>query len=283
MTTPPLTPSQKERGKISHQSKKKPPLSSGRGTGGEAKKERFISLFIFAFAFLLYANTLNHGYVLDDDVVYLKNRHVQAGINGIKDILTHSFTYGFTGNNDKYQSYRPVTLIFYAIEKDFFGNNPHTGHFINVFLFALSCLLLYKLINKLFLSHGSILNTQYSILIVLLFAAHPIHTEAVANIKGRDDILNFIFIVSALLFVLKFADEELKKYLWLSALFFFLSLLCKEIAVTFLAIIPLTIFFFRNVSVKKITLYSIPFVAVFGIYIGIRNSILDPAASTKDT
>src|ERR1035437_4957418 len=114
------------------------------------KKDRLLSFIVFAFAFLLYANTLNHGYVLDDDVVFLKNRNVQAGISGIKDILTHSFTYGFTGINDKYQSYRPVVLIVYAIEKDFFGNKPHTGHFINVLLFALSCVLLFRLMKNIF-------------------------------------------------------------------------------------------------------------------------------------
>ena len=110
---------QREKGKKTG----KLPLLSKKGA--EAKKERFISLFIFVFAFLLYANTLNHGYVLDDDVVYLKNKDVQAGFSGIKSILHHSFIYGFTGHND--QSYRPVVSILFAIEKQFFGNNPHTG------------------------------------------------------------------------------------------------------------------------------------------------------------
>ena len=81
------------------------------------KSNRIIMFVIFLFAFLLYANTLNHGYVLDDDVVYLKNKDVQAGLSGIPSILHHSFIYGFTGHND--QSYRPVVLIIYAVEKEF--------------------------------------------------------------------------------------------------------------------------------------------------------------------
>lgn len=243
------------------------------------KNERFVSVFIFVFAFLLYANTLNHGYVLDDDVVYLKNRLVQEGAGGIKDIFTHSFIYGFTGHND--QSYRPVVLIVYALEKQFFGNNPHTGHFINVLLFALSCVLLHKLMKKLFQNFSfhtfSIVNFQFSIpfLITLLFAAHPIHTEAVANIKGRDDILNFIFLEFSLLFILKHIDSGRKKYFVFSVLFFFLSLLSKEMAVTFLAIIPLTIFFFRKVSLKKIALGMISFAGIFVLYMLIRSSVLE--------
>ena len=248
------------------------------------KNERLISFIVFAFAFLLYANTLNHGYVLDDDVVFVKNRNVQAGTNGIKDILTHSFTYGFTGLNDKYQSYRPIVLIVYAIEKELFGNNPHAGHFINILLFAVSCVLLFLLMKKLFQNFSfqtfSIFNFQFSIplIITLLFASHPIHTEAVANIKGRDEILNFIFMELSLLFILKFIDEKYKKHLAYSVLFFFLSLLCKEMAVTFLAIIPLTAFFFRELSFKKIASFSVLFIAVFGVYMFIRSSVLENAS-----
>ena len=237
------------------------------------KNDRIISFIVFAFAFLLYANTLNNGYVLDDDVVYLKNKDVQAGFDGIKSILHHSFIYGFTGHND--QSYRPVVSIIFAIEKQLFGNNPHTGHFINVLLFALSCVLLYKLINKLFASHVSLLTSHFSLLVVLLFASHPIHTEAVANIKGRDEILNFICFILSLTFILRHADEGKKKYFIFSVLFFFLSLMCKEMAVTFLAIIPLTIFFFREVPLKKIGTGMISFTAAFGIYMLIRHSVLE--------
>jgi len=243
------------------------------------KKDRYVSIFIFALAFLLYANTLNHGYVLDDDVVYLKNKDVQAGFSGISSILNHSFIYGFTGHND--QSYRPVVSIIFAIEKQFFGNNPQVGHFINVLLFALACVLLFRLMQKLLQNYSlqtfSIANFQFSIpfVIALLFAAHPIHTEAVANIKGRDDILNFIFLILSLYFILKHTDTSVKKYFVLSVFFFLLSLLCKEMAVTFLAIIPISVFFFREVSLKKIAIEVIPFLAAFGAYMLIRSSVLE--------
>ena len=233
------------------------------------KNDRLISIILFAFAFLLYANTLSHGYVLDDDVVYLKNKDVQAGLKGISSILHHSFIYGFTGHND--QSYRPVVLILFAIEKEVFGNNPHVGHFVNVLLFALCCLLLFKLLNALF---GNTL-PLLPVAAAFLFAAHPIHTEAVANIKGRDDILNFIFLILSLTFILRHVDEGKKKYFFLSVLCFFLSLMCKEVAVTFLAIIPLTILFFREVPLKRIAMGMIAFTVAFGIYMFIRSSVLD--------
>lgn len=243
------------------------------------QSNRLLTLLIFAFAFLLYANTLNHGYVLDDDVVFLKNKDVQRGTAGIRDILHHSFIYGFTGHND--QSYRPVVLIIFAIEKQIFGNNPHAGHLINVLLFALSCVLLYYLLQQLFIQYKlsvfSVFNIQVSFpfVITLLFAVHPIHTEAVANIKGRDDILDFIFLELLLYSILKYIDGgRIKNFIW-SNIFFFLALLSKEVAVTFLAIIPLTLFFFREVRIKKIAVYTMTFFGVFILYMIIRSSILD--------
>lgn len=258
---------QKTRNKNERQAQKQISSSTPKG-------DRFFTIFIFIFSFLLYTNTLGHGYVLDDDVVYLKNKDVQAGFGGIKSILSHSFIYGFTGHND--QSYRPLVLIVYAVEKELFGNNPHMGHFINVLLFALSCLLLFHLMKRLLaFSRLSPLASHFPLLVALLFASHPIHTEAVANIKGRDDILNFIFLVLALFFVLKYIDEKTKRYLLLSIIFFFCSLLCKEMAVTFLALIPLAVFFFRSMPTKKIVMLFIPFAAASVVYMFIRSSVLE--------
>lgn len=236
------------------------------------KHQRLFSVLVFAFAFLLYANTLNHGYVLDDDVVYLKNSLVQKGIAGIPDIFSHSFIYGFTGHND--QSYRPMVQVVYAIEKSLFDNDPHAQHFVNVLLFALSCLLLHRLLIRLF--SGLNLNAPWLPASgALLFAAHPIHTEAVANIKGLDDILNFLFLALSLLFAFIHIERRQKLFFVLSIVFFFLSLLCKEMAVTFLAVIPLTIFFFTNRSVKKVILGAIPYFGAFVIYFLIRKAVLD--------
>jgi TolA-binding protein len=241
------------------------------------KHDRIYETIIFFFSFLLYVNTVGHGYVLDDDVVYLKNSLVQKGIAGIKDIFTHSFIYGFTGFND--QSYRPLVQVIFAFEKSLFGNNPHVQHFINALLFAVCSWLVFCLAHRMFYFVQPVevvsLKVPFAFFIALLFAAHPIHTESVANIKGRDEIVHFIFIVLSLLFAFRYATEKNKKHLWISAFLFFCALLSKEMAVTFLLLIPLTVFLFAPLSFKNVVFMSLPFLGMFVLYFVIRKSVLD--------
>lgn len=52
-------------------------------------------LILFTAAFMLYANTLRNGFVLDDNIVLCKNEFVKKGFAGIPDILTHDSFKGF--------------------------------------------------------------------------------------------------------------------------------------------------------------------------------------------
>ena len=102
------------------------------------------TIIIVILTFFLYSNTINHEYVLDDDFVTRKNEFVQKGFSGIKDIITNGYFKGF--NNKNNQLYRPIVLINFAIEKDFFGNNPHVNHFFNILFYAIANVLLFLLL-----------------------------------------------------------------------------------------------------------------------------------------
>jgi tetratricopeptide (TPR) repeat protein len=226
-------------------------------------------LLLFFASFLLYSNTLNNGFVLDDDVVFLQNTYVQKGVEGIPDILSHGFLYGYNKKND--QSYRPIVLINFAIEKSLFGNNPRALHFFNVLYYALLCCLLFHFLSTLVREQKPWLLFWIS----LLFALHPIHTEVVANIKGRDDILHALFLLLTFVFALKYVDKGEKKALFLALSTYLLALLCKEIAVTFIALLPISIWFFREKNWKEIIRVTSYFGAVLLCYFLLRNSILD--------
>src|SRR4029078_8651082 len=87
------------------------------------------------------------------------------------------------------QAYRPFTLLSFAVEKDLFGNKPAAAHFINVLIYALLLLVVYKLLTKLFPETSY----QLLIMIALLYLVHPVHSEVVASVKSRDELLAGLF------------------------------------------------------------------------------------------
>ncbi len=226
-------------------------------------------LSVFVFALILYGNTFSHSYALDDDIVSRKNVFVSQGFKGIPMLFAKGFLYGFNQHND--QSYRPVSLFTMAVEVGIWGENPKTHHFFNVFFYALACMLFFFLLRRLFQQYPAII----SLIIVLLFTAHPVHTEAVANFKSRDEVLNLLFLMGLMLVLFRFTDTRKKRYLAAGLACFFLALLTKEQAITFLLLIPLVMWFFTDTGWKRILAITIPFVCVAAIYALIRWSVLD--------
>ncbi|MFI5163680.1 MAG: tetratricopeptide repeat protein [Bacteroidia bacterium] len=235
-------------------------------------------LVIFTFSFLLYSNTLQHGFVMDDGAVITNHTTVQKGFSGIKELFGQSSVYGSTKEN--FGTYRPLTMSLFAIEKQFFGNNSSAYHFVQVLLYAVLCVIIFILLKKLFtpLSLGRGAGGEVLALIsTLIFVAHPIHTEVVANIKSADEILSLLFCSIALLFAIWFSETSSKKFLGISFLFFLCALFSKESAATFLIIIPLTLHFFTSFSRKNIlTIAGMQALAVL-VYFLARNSALDKA------
>lgn len=215
-----------------------------------------IKYILAAFAFLLYANTFTHDYTQDDAIVIYENMYTKQGFAGIPGLLTKDTFHGFfkTEGKDKLVSggrYRPLTPIMFAIEYQIFGRNPMMGHLINVLLFSLLVLLLFKVLTELFHQKDQQEEWKWIIAIaVALFAAHPIHTEAVANIKGRDEIMTLMGSLGALLFAIRNTKTPSLRNKIGMMLSFFLALMAKENAITFLAVIPLSLFLFKGRQLK---------------------------------
>lgn len=189
-------------------------------------------------SFILYANTLTHGFVLDDIAVIQENKFVKNGIFGIKDILTTFYWQGYWNSNSGL--YRPMSLIFFAVEWQFMPNSPFIHHFSNVVLYVLNNILLFVLLRNFFKNYSY----WISFIIVILFAVHPIHTEVVANIKSRDEILCLLFF---LLSVYSLFCKKEKYWKIASVVFFLCCLLSKEAGILFLPILAfLSWYEFKN-------------------------------------
>lgn len=261
---------------------KSPHASSQKGiaaTSKDSKRKLTLGLIVGVLGFLLYANTLSNNYVLDDFSAIKENNIVRQGTKAIPEIFKTSYRQGYLSIKDGL--YRPLSLAMFAIEWNYFPDKPSVSHFVNILLYGITGLLLFLTLCKLF-RNGEVV----AFITSLLFIAHPLHVEVVANIKSRDEILCFLFVICSLWFVLKFIDEKNKKFIFYSLLFLFLAFLSKETAITYLAILPLALHFFRGLSIKKNILTLIPFVIVTGIYLAIRSSVLhgfaDEAVSMAD-
>ena len=139
-------------------------------------------LLIVAFSFALYGNTIKNEYSLDDIYVTGKNLLTQQGIKAIPAIFSSYYISLNAEEGGQHNfGYRPITKVTYAIEWQFFGENPHVSHFINILLYALTGIVLFLLLRRL-LSNYHIL---FPFLTVMLFLAHPLHTEVVASQIGR--------------------------------------------------------------------------------------------------
>ena len=225
------------------------------------------SLLLFIFSTLLYANTIGHGYALDDVAVIQQNKFVQQGLAGIPQILTTFYWQGFWDLNAGL--YRPLSLVMFALEQTLFPNSPFINHFVNVLLFACSTVLLFKTILKLF---GKNYGTMAAVA-SLLFAAHPIHTEVVANIKSRDELLALFTLLATCIYLLKYLEHNNKLHLAFAVFAYALALFSKESSVAFLGLFVL-VFFYKKTAVKQSLFALAPFLIVAGIFFAIHQYVI---------
>lgn len=234
----------------------------------EAPINYVLGLIIALFAFALFANTVGHDYVLDDSGAINENLYVLEGISGIPKLMTVEFWH-FSNIHLGY--YRPLSLITFAIENEFVKTNPHVSHFINVLLFALSGFILFILLSKVFKSK----HCAFPFFVTLLFVAHPIHTEIVANIKGRDEILSFLNSVLMLWFSLKYIDTKKVIHLIASLIFCYLAMLSKETALIGVVLLPLFIYYYTNKTIPNAIKQSLGCFIVVALFFIQKNNLLD--------
>lgn len=205
----------------------------------QSRSRHWAGLIVAIVAFLVYANTFNHNWALDDWGVIPDNKLTKRGISAIPEIMSTTYRTGMDVSD--HTLYRPLSKATFAIEWSISPNNPSLGHFNNVILYALTCFLLFRVMllcfpRSLFIPFA----------IALLYASHPLHTEVVANVKSRDEILSMLFFLLTLRSALLYSNGVKGWHLLLMPLCFFAALLSKESAITYLAAVPLAMYFFSE-------------------------------------
>lgn len=205
----------------------------------------FGALLLMLLAFVLYGNTLGHQYALDDAIVITQNSYTQEGFGGIGKIFSSdAFEAYFTVKKDLVAGgrYRPLSIATFAVEYELFGPNPGISHAVNILFYGLLGIVIYYALRRLLQEKEKLPWTQsLAFFTTLVFLAHPIHTEVVANIKGRDELLAMLFSMLALWAALRYASGKKPLDLVLVFVGILLGALSKETALPFLALIPAAI------------------------------------------
>ena len=108
----------------------------------------------------------------------------------------------------------------------------------------------------------------------LLFAAHPLHTEVVANIKGRDEIVTFLFCLLATGLLYSYVTKNSKLAFIGGIVCYFIALFSKESAITFIAIIPMFYYFFTKAERGKYFSTALAMIACTVVFLFVRRKVL---------
>ena len=180
------------------------------------KESLRIGLLLAAVA-LVYGNTLRNEFTMDDGIYILRNPQVtNASVRGL-----------FAGNKAS-NVFRPVTFATFALNWRLGGARPLGFHLFNLMLHAGASLLLYLLLEALLGASPPARAVAFAA--ALVFAVHPLHTEAVSSAVGRAELLAAGFLFAA--WILHLSDQQIP-----ALICFVLALLSKESAVIFLPLV----------------------------------------------
>ena len=182
-------------------------------------KDRLRIGLLLAIVAMVYGNILVNQFVMDDELYIVRNAQV------VDPTLRGLFSPNIVSS-----VYRPFTFATFALNWKHSGPEPIEYHLFNLVLHAAVACLLYILLQELL--GGSPEAKTVAFAAALLYAVHPIHTEAVDWAVGRAELLAAGFIFAGWIL-------HLRNYTVASLACFAISLLSKESAVAFLPLLIL--------------------------------------------
>eukprot|EP00949_MAST-11_sp_MAST-11-sp1_P003077 g3077.t1 len=177
-------------------------------------------VLIAGIAFLVYSNTLSAELVWDDRAAIAGSADVTQK-TGLAELWKHDFWGQPMASPYSHKSYRPLTVLTYRLNHALHSLKPEGYHACNVLMHMIASTLLLALADIF-------LKPLPAALSALIFAVHPVHTEAVAGIVGRADILGAAFMLLA---ILAFRSSENRPTMLIASLVMAIAaFLSKEMA-----------------------------------------------------
>lgn len=197
---------------------------------------------------------------LDDSIFIIEN----ATYNSDPGNILVSFQRGlFNPTKDAY--YRPVFLVDFILESRLFGTSPAGYHFTNLLFHLISVILLYIFLKKISIPPPD------AFLLSAIFSVHPVLTQAVAWIPGRNDMLLMIFLMSSFLFLLRYLEKRDPLSLILQTLFLLIALFTKETAIIVPVIMAAFLFFLKRTPIRQMFLPASGWIIAVIIWFYVRS------------
>ncbi|XP_052087258.1 protein O-mannosyl-transferase TMTC3-like [Mytilus californianus] len=195
------------------------------------EKFNVYSAILCAVVAVCYHNALDCGFVFDDMSAIVENKDLKPRVPVI-NLFWNDF-WGTPMHMEKsHKSYRPLCVLTFRMNYMISEIEPMSYHLINVILHAVVCIVLMK-ICTLFMKEFT------SFLAALLFAVHPVHTEAVTGVVGRAECLSSIFFLAALWSYSRCTGYK-SKTVWppliYTVILVTVAMLCKEIGITVIGV-----------------------------------------------
>jgi tetratricopeptide (TPR) repeat protein len=199
--------------------KKSRVLNKPAAAAGADSRRHWIYAFLFIIALAAYAPAAHFDFLNYDDPFYVsQNVHVRQGLT--PDTIKWAFTSGEGAN------WFPVTRLSELVDVQLFGLDPGWHHLTNVFLHALSTLLLFAFLFRATRAHWP------SALAAVIFALHPLHVESVAWISERKDVLSAFFWMLSLWAYVRYVERPERGRYLLALVAFALGLMSKPMIVS---------------------------------------------------
>jgi hypothetical protein len=178
-----------------------------------------ICVVLMILVFLVFGQTLGHGFVhYDDDTYVYENPIVLKGLSF--EGLRWAFTYGEIGH------WHPLTWVTHMLDCQFFGLWAGGHHLDNVILHAVAVVMLFLV---LFQMTGAVWRCGF---VAAVWAVHPLRVESVAWVAERKDVLAAVFFMLTLGAYIRYIRQpSILRYVLL-AVSFTLGLLSKNMLVT---------------------------------------------------
>ncbi len=240
------------------------------------------AMLVCLAAIAVYALSVRSGFAYDDVPLILLDPRVHS-LGNLPAILTQPY---WPVGGQELSIWRPLTTLSFAADWAVSGGAPAWFHLSNVLWHAAACILVLCLLHELFAAPAALAGA-------LLFAVHPVHVEAVANVVGRGDVISAVFALAACLLWIRRPDREVRpaaRTVLAAAALFALALFAKESAVMLPALLLLLDAARGRWKPDRATIRSYaravaPALAVFALviagYLGLRAAVLDAFAPAR--